>query len=550
MASALFASACTTNPYVVSDGLKNSLKTNQRDSDSQVSEPTAPKKYTFGGDLEQAIHDVDAQRNAYSDAVISRTQQRNILSGGLITLTAAALYKGVNAVDGGASRAVTNLGTVAGGVYALNSYSNSPNTELAYLNAVNDLTCLILKTRPWLIKRGEFEEFAGGKNPTPSNGPKASGSSQIEQLSAAINDLDTVFQMQAARSGNSSAFVKAHPFERQMLYNARVTLRKAHNFKGYVESAGFQLRQEALLVTNNTHLEIHRLQPDLVNPSVALSGLRSTSQAFREIKPLDVPPANAQKESDDDDKGSTSTTSGDDTTGTPPSADSGNTGKSNETSANSDMGKAADKLNDLIQEQAKLLQQYKKATAAESKKTKAEIQALNKKLLDIYKTIADIKDGKKVDMQLVAIQQNSADAKELATKLSNLLEKIRLINATLTRAYSLKPYVKNIAQCQRNAADDFGFTFEDDTVQLYPGQSFEVAVKGGVGVPQIWLSGAKISSLDEGAKFSTSIDGGIPRARLELKSKTPPGDLYIMAVDGSGKRQDQIKITVLEPKGK
>jgi hypothetical protein len=533
MVSAVLASGCATNPYVMTEGLKTSLNTKKNNTTQYVPEQAKLDNSSYGGDLEQAISDVDAQRNAYMDAVVNRTNQRNLLSAGLITLTAAALYKGVNAADGGSSRAVANLGAVAGGAYALNSYSNSPNTELAYLNAANDLTCLILKTRPWLVKEADFQKFK----------------TSIETLSTAINALDKAFQAQAAQSGNTKAYVRNHPFEMKMLYNARVTLRKAHNFHGYVTSAGFHLRQEAILVANNTHLEIHRLQPDLVNPSMALSGLRSTSQAFREIKPLDVPSADSQKEPADEGVGSMSNnSSGETKTGKPPSANEGNNGKSDETTANSDMGRAADKLNDLVQEQTKLLQQYKKTAATESQKTKAEIDALNKKLMGVSKAIADIKEGKKTDVQLMVPQLTATDAKDLAIKLSNLLEKMREINTTLTRAYSLKPYVKNIAQCQRNPADDFGFTFEDDTVQLFPGQSFEVAVKGGVGVPQIWLSGAKSSSQDERPTFTTSIDGGIPRAKLELKPKTPPGDLYIMAVDGSGKRQDQMKITVLEPK--
>jgi hypothetical protein len=45
--------------------------------------------------------------------------------------------------------------------------------------------------------------------------------------------------------------------------------------------------------------------------------------------------------------------------------------------------------------------------------------------------------------------------------------------------------------------------------------------------------------------FTTSIDGGIARAKLTLLSTTPPGEMHIMAVDGSGKQRDDIKVIVV-----
>lgn len=524
----MFASGCTTNTYVMTDGMKTSLKTTDSANNQNAT--------GFAGDLEQAITDVDAQRNAYFDALTSRTKQRNVLNGTLITLTAAALYDGISTAGRGTNRAVANLGTLAGGAYAVNSYSNSPNTELAHLNAANDLTCLIMKTRPWLVKAADFSQFTG---------------THITQLSDAIDKLDNELQSQAAKSGSSTAFMKAHGFERQMLYNARATLRKAHNFKGYVESAGFQLRQEAVLVANNTNLEVHRLQPDLINPSSTLSGLRSVSQSFREIKPLEVPSSDDAKEDKDEDN-APATTSGLNTSGSSSALTQINIEKNVKTTsdfkAESDLGKAADKLNELLKEQSNLLAQHKKATQAITQKTKAQIADLNKRLDDISIVISKIKDGKEANLQLTVIPFNTNAATELATDLSDLLKQMRIVNTTLTRAYSLKPYVRNIAQCQRNQADDFGFTFDDDSITLQPGQSFTVAVKGGVGVPQIWLSGARGTSLNEMPTFTTSIDGGIARATLTLPPKALAGDLYIMAVDGSGKRQDQIKVNVLVPK--
>lgn len=515
LVATLFVSGCAVNPYVRTAGMQESLP--------GAATATTP---AFHGDLEQAIVHVDAQRTAYYDELKTRTVQRNLLSGALIGLSAGALYAGVTVGAGASNRAVLNFGTAAGGAYALGQYSDSTKTELAYLKATNDLTCLVLRTRPWLVKSNDFGQF----------------NRDVSALLHTTNVLDTLFQKQIALSGNTDKFLKDHNFERQMLYKARVTLRKASNFKGFVETAGFQLRQEAVLASNVANFEIHRLQPELVNPSNALVGLRNTSQAFRDIKPLDVEPPEAPKVDADDDK-----------TTPPPVAASSAPAKSTQSTppvsptAASELGKEADKLTKLIEEQASLQAAHKKASDATAKKTKSDIAKLDKKLEEIKKAIETIKTGQAANLTLTDNALIKQDAIELAKKLSDVLAALRPVNSVLTRAYSLKPYVKSIPECQPLNTQTFEFAFDDGEVTLNPGQSFDVAVKGGVGVPRIWLSGAKGNEKGEMPGFTTSIDGGIARAKLTLLASTPPGEMSIMAVDGSGKQRDDIKVIVIAP---
>lgn len=518
--SVLLMCGCGSNPYVRTPGM-----------DASLPGATTATTSIFAGGLEQAIKDVDTQRAAYHKVLENRTDQRNILSGALIGLSAGALYKGITSSAGAGSRAVVNLGAAAGGAYALGSYSNSPSTELAYITAANDLTCLVLRTRPWLVKQTEFNTFTAS----------------VTALMTATNELDRLFQKQAAQSGDSRKFVATHNFEKLILYKARVTLRKASNFKGFVDTAGFQLRQEAVLVSNAANFEIHRLQPELAKPSTVLAGLRSTSQAFRDIKPLDVPPPETQKNEDDKNAGGDTA---DELAKTPAADEKQAADKSipNATpTAASASGKAADKLEKQVADQAKLLAAQEKTNDKRDKKTAAKLKDLTAELKSLMFVVTALKDSKTATITTVVSKLDTAAAENLATALSDVLAAMRPVNAVLTRAYSLRPYVKNIPECQPLNAQVFEFSFDSDETTLNPGQTFDVAVKGGAGVPRIWLSGAKSNAKGEEPKLTTTIDGGVARAKLTLPLDTPAGDIYIMAMDGSGKQKDSIKVTVVVP---
>ena len=480
----------------------------------------------FAGDLEKAIDDVDKQRNAYLSKLASRTVQRNLLSGSLIGLSAAALYKGATASAGANNRSVFNFGALAGGAYALGNYSNSPKTEFVYINAANNLSCLVMRTRPWLVTGSDYDAF----------------NVSIATLVSATDALDTLYQVQAAKSGNSRGFVASHPFERIILNKARTTLRKASHFKGFVETAGFQLRQDAMLVTHATNLAIHDAQPDLVNPANVLTGLRKTSQAFRDIKPLDVSPASTQPDATD--PPTTEPPTGKAT----PKTDTAETPKSSTPSVSptavSGLGKAADDLTQQINAQAALLAAQQKANDKTAKKTQGDIDKLKASLDTIYKALAAWKLGETAKLNITVNNLTTADAESLARTLSAVLSAMRPVNAVLTRAYSLKPYVKSIPECQPLNAQVFEFA-QDDDVTLNPGQSINFAVKGGTGIPRFWLSGAKSNAKGEMPELTTSIDGGVAQVKLKLMADTPLGEMQVMAVDGSGKQRDEIKVIVV-----
>lgn len=524
LAAGLLVSGCSINPYVREAGMQHSL-------------PTPQVNPIFAGDLEQAIQDVDQQRIAYYRHLSSRTVERNLLSGGLIALSAGALYLGVTGKVGEGQRAIANLGALAGGAYALGNYSNSPDTELAYLNAANDLTCLILRTRPWLVKEDDNQKF----------------NNSIVALLEKTNALDALFQNQIARSNAPSDFLKEQHFVRQMLYNARVTLRKASNFKGFVESAGFQLRQEAVLASNVANFEILRIQPVMANPSTVMVGLRNTHKIFNDIKPVDVSPADAQNPKPDAQfepnpgesaKPPVGAASG---AAAPPSKSAAGAPASPETPspASSDAGKQADMLSAKVVALQALLNDQQQRNETQAGKTQVEIKKLTAELHDLNKMVATLKPEQVAAQKLILDKEKSAEAIALATALSDLMAAMRPVNAPLTRAYSLRPYVKGIPECQPRNAQLFEFAFDANEVTLNPGQSFDVAVKGGVGVPHIWLSGAISEAKDGMPTFTTSIDGGIARAKLTLLSTTPPGEMHIMAVDGSGKQRDDIKVIVV-----
>jgi hypothetical protein len=482
----------------------------------------------FAGDLEKAIADVDGQRTAYLSKLASRTVQRNLLSGSLIGLSAAALYKGATATAGANNRSVFNFGALAGGAYALGNYSNSPKTEFAYINAANNLSCLVMRTRPWLVTGSDYDAF----------------NVSVATLVTATDALDTLYQVQAAKSGNSRKFVADHPFERIILNKARTTLRKASHFKGYVETAGFQLRQEAMLVTNAANLAIHEAQPDLVNPANVLTGLRNTSQAFRDIKPLDVSPASTQQDATE--PPATGPQAGKETTkpDTPATPESSVPAAS--PTAASGLGKAADDLTKQINAQAVLLAAQKKANDQTAKKTQEDISNLKTSLDAIYKALAAWKLGETARLNITVNNLTTADAESLARTLSAVLSAMRPVNAVLTRAYSLKPYVKSIPECQPLNAQAFEFA-QDDDVTLGQGQSISFAVKGGTGIPRFWLSGAKGNEKGQMPELTTSIDGGVAQVKLKLLADTPPGEMQVMAADGSGKQRDDIKVIVVAP---
>ncbi len=523
LASSLLLVGCSLHPYVRTAELENSL-------------PPQRVKLQYAGDLEQAIADVDRQRSEYLEKLVRRTEQRNSLSGALITLSAGALYSGLTVDASSSTRAVANLGTLAGGSYALGNYTNSPGTELAYIRAANDLTCLVLRNRPWLVKASDYAAFEVAS----------------DVLEFHINKLDALYQQQVAAATDEADFLKDTRFQRARLYDARQTLRKASNFKGFVDTSGFHLRQDALLVSNTANFEIHRLQPSLADPTSFSTSLRSTAQAFRDIKPLDVGAPNKQEE---EASGSTPPASAPTAAATAPTIPA-SAASAAKPAASSDLGKEADKLANQIETLTRSLEKEKLANKDASNKTNRlvakqvkELAGLTERLAAVEKiiTTTDPKAELAVIPDKKAAEKVAATA--LATALSNVFQAMRPVNAVLTRAYSLKPFVKDIPECRLQNAQIFAFTLDNDEITLAPGQTFDVAVTGGVGVPQIWMSGAAGSTDEKAAatSFSTMIEGGVARAKLVIGTKVPDHDIYITAVDGSGKQKDQLKVMVKAP---
>lgn len=520
VAASLVLSGCSLHPYVRTSELETSLP-----------KPVAAANPEYAGELEQAIADVDKQRSEYLNKLVKRTEQRNSLSGALITLSAGALYSGLTIDASSSTRAVANLGTLAGGAYALGNYSNSPGTELAYIRAANDLTCLVMRTRPWLMKTGDYDAFK----------------KSADRLESSINVLDALYQRQVAQSTNESAFLKQTAFQRGRLHDARLTLRKAHSLKGFVETAGFHLRQDAMLVSNTTNLEIHRLQPALADPTSFATSLRSTAQAFRDIKPLDV--GAPDKQEDDADKADKSDKNG--TASAPANPASAAVGST--TTTTSDLGKEADKLSAQIDVLTQSLAKEKAANKDATSKTNAlvakhvkELAALTERLQAVEKAITTA--GAEASV-VIAPDKKAAEkvaAEMLAAALADVFQAVRPVNSGLTRAYSLKPFVKDIPECRQQDGQVLAFTLDKDEIPMMPGQTLDVAVTGGLGIPKIWMSGAAGSTDEKAAAttLTTSIDGGLARAKLVIGSKVPDHDIYIMAVDGSGKQKDQIKVIV------
>lgn len=278
------------------------------------------------------------------------------------------------------------------------------------------------------------------------------------------------------------------------------------------------------MAANKANFEIHHLQPVLASPSGYVTTLRSTSQAFRDIKPLEIPLPDEQKDDGQTSGGSTGTQQ---PASTPPAA--------SPTTATSPIGKEADKL-------AAQITALSESLSKSDKKTDGQIGAMKKELTELKGKLA------KLEAPTKNVESPQGVSITLATKLTDMFAAMRPVNAVLTRAYSLKPYVKSIPECQPLNAQLFEFAFDAGEVTLNPGQSFEVAVKGGVGVPNIWMSGAKGDTSGEMPKFTTLIEGGVAKAKLILLSTTPPGEMYIMAVDGSGKQRDEIKVIVVPAK--
>ena len=538
LAVSLVLSGCSLQPYVRTPGLETSL-------------PEALANPQYAGDLERAIADVDKQRSEYLEELVKRTKQRNSLSGTLITLSAGALYSGLTVDASSSTRAVANLGTLAGGAYALGNYSNSPNTELAYIRAANDLTCLVMRTRPWLMKASDYRDF----------------NKATRELQDAINNIDTEYQRQVA-STDDSEFLSKTRFVRGRMRDARETLRKANNLKGFVETAGFHLRQDALLVSNTANLEIHRLQPSLADPTSFATSLRSTAQAFRDIKPLDLGTPDKQEEDEKKDapKSDTETPAPAPAAApaAPASAAVAAVAATTKPTAKSELGKEADILSTQVSALSKSFDKEKSANQKLSGKTNAATADLGKKLTKLTKRISEVEkvvttknpkatlaiipdeDAQKQYAKALAAAKAKAEAIDLARFLSKLFNAMRPVNAVLTRAYSLKPFVKDIPECRQQDGQVLAFTLDSDEITLMPGQTFDVAVTGGIGVPKIWMSGAAGSTDEKAAAttLTTSIDGGLARAKLVIGSTAPDHEIYIMAVDGSGKQKDQIKVMV------
>jgi hypothetical protein len=466
--------------------------------------------------LPDAIDAADRMRTVYMDGVRHRSFRHDAFGMGVIAMTAVAVYKGVTADTDGTRKYLAKAGAAGGAYYTANTFFNSTDVEVAFLQGYRDVTCRILRARPFLIDADAYRPWKH----------------RVIELEHAITEVDTRlsqlqslhFQELELNHGKEVHARLGREFHDivDALRRARLLLKHAIAYQGRVETAGFALRRDVEMIVSDVSQRTHAARRELDPADTLVAKFRATAKAYGSIKPVD------QEET------------GDTTSGAEPKATPNTDGKGAvEDDGKSEEGKAAPKAATPAPS-SPATSPGGKAMDDQSAKIK-RLEALQK---DLQAKVAKLEKDKAPAKPSTAVSMIPPEERlQLRRDLAQLYHRHRKVNEMLIRHDALYQTVKNLEICQPESALLLTLTPDVDSLKVVAGQTYQFSIHGGRGIPRALLVGAKGSG-DKEIKLTVVIESGAAIAKVVMPAAPAAGTAYLVVTDSAGIQKEEVALEI------
>lgn len=520
---AMIAVALTAcSPFLLHEGLDDDLSPVRQAGTTLPGQPggsqSSEDRFPFAGDIAAALDAANGQRLLYFAAVRGNARDRNIVGASLITLSAWSVYKGITSDSTSTKRLLALAGATGAGIYGLGAYLTNREAEQAFLAGYRGITCLIIRSRPLLIRDSEFRQWSDDVDALQE---------KIASVDLTLSKVQTKRYQELEQLGGAELHRNLE-VEFRHLYDALAKSRKLLNvsrsLQQRVQTAGFTLRRRVELVVANVNEEVHRTEHDLPKLESLVANYSNITKTFSSIKPVEQ-----------GDTGAADTKGGDgartDATGSPtaPSAASTETSPSAPAvrqPAQTTLGKQVD------------------AQVERNVKLEADNKKLKKQLEEQKKAPKAPPAAKTAPKELVS----TGDREQLREGLSKLYALHRIVNARLVTFDSMAKSVKDIGQCDAGAGAGLVISPDVDELAVEPGQTYRFSISGGQGIPRAWLVGVKGGGDKDEITLSMTIENGMAIARVAIPGAAPAGTAYLVITDGSGKQKEEIALQIAAKK--
>lgn len=524
LSAAMTLAGCSTiDPYQRSAGIDGDL--------------VALKAVPLAGGLGDALVEVNGQRLEWFGTLSAHARVSNLSSLAVYGLTAWGLYQGLKpgfVSDGVASestrRNLAKAGIGAGLGYSVgNLFLNDKHDEV-YVEGFKTLTCLMARTRPYLLTQGQLDDLARQADDLE----QLVGQVDVETLH--VNWVDGV-RPNSRPQASTSSFALSRTI--QALKQSRQTLERARMLVSRVETAGFQLRRQNDLVVASVSEELRRHNKGIAKPDEFLASLQAITGRFQAIAPVDT---DDHDEPDGESKDKPKSGDADESASKAAAAAATPTEKAASSAASTEkaletLQKTVEQLRAIVIEPA-----LKKDEAYQVLKKRTEVLETHLK-----KAEAEIKQlAKPAVPATVASATVGADALgRLAMSTAWLYAQRRKVNQYLINHNDLASRVKSIPECRAGGRSTMVLMpAEDKTVS--PG-SYRFMVSGVKGVPVVSLDG-NAGAAPEGRKtLSVSIEGGMIAIDVLITDKAS-GALRLLVHDPATRALEDVVMTVVPKK--
>jgi hypothetical protein len=524
---------------------------------------TEPKSATpLAGDIETALQDIEAQRQALFDKLDASAVRRSLGASSLYAIGGWAVLNGMkpNPTDADALR-TTRLAVAGSTLYLGADYSINTSQEDIHARTYNALTCLVAQSKPltWTLTQAlDPNKSIAISDATPSDATveKINPVRSRDELDRALDRLEEQINLSYA---HFEAFTRNERWDQfapnvnraieqrnKALNLARTALREGRILLQEIDQSGRTLRNRAAMIMAAANVDLRAQQKELPAADSQLTALKTLVDNFKNV--------GKQTEADDTATGA-DTGTGTDTESKPPAGLATGSGNTPPTSATTgepttvtapasapvtqdDLTRLKDALTQLI------VDKNAQQAALNDVKAQAAAKQARDKEMDQLKAEAD-----KLKQRLSACAQPKGPTCRSDGDVNTLIQQTNLLHA-IRRPVAAA--LVNFRQTVREVSAHNACQSAPQWVTITPGDArslkvpgvLEFAISAAVGgIPRVGLTGNTGSTPSHQALIVRA-DNGVLMARITLPADTPAGELTLWATDALGRHGQQVTITV------
>jgi hypothetical protein len=511
-ALASFAGCSLFNPYVRSDLLR--CEGTSPDSCTDVATP-------YVGDAAQAIAAANDQRNLYMREMGSQYAFNSLTGVGILSLTADAIYRGVGTSSAATTRVLTAEAAGVGFLYGTDLWLHSKSTEAAYAVGFQSITCTLLRTRALLLTTEDHDHFQSAVTEFAR---------KISRVDRKLSELQIEWDF-GEEAGNTLANNEAQNLLRETrnaiktLARSRKLLFNAKEYDGQVLASGQTIRKQVDLIVGTVSSQLAQSEPNITALKSLVGTFTDPSKGLAALQAVAVSPSGASS---------------------PTSEPSDGANNSNSTGKKQDGSSVNQSAN--TEEQGKTPAPSAAAAAAAAAAVTPAAGAAAAAVTPAPAAAAAA--GTKGSIGYFYRQKLRS---ELSQEISQLYSAARPINAVLDTAQQFYTSTKHISACEIGGGPP-PLEITPPTVPdaVPPGKTLKFSISGGVGIPEVTLTGAT-GSPSGGAKTPDLVLGVGSNALTATVTILPDasGTLTLTASDkGQPAQKTEVTIDVEQSEAK